>query len=290
MAGLEGVALANVVGNIEEVQNKGAGKKLRSMITHNDGGQWALLPPPLEDAEGKKFDCSVTKGQGTEKCALHLHGYTERRDPRDTFYSGSAIGMMIGVGNVGEYLSSADDADTFLSRDGGITWKNVKKGRYMFEYGDSGSLVVLVRELQPTKVIHYSLDEGATWIEFQFSEKDMTIDDISTVPSDTSKRFLLWGRDAKSSDNKFATISLDFSGIWDRECDLDEDADESKDYYLWSPRHPALEAQGDDVCLFGHVEQYHRKKPEAQCWVNWREPHMHRVGANCECTRADFEW
>jgi hypothetical protein len=289
MAGLEGVALANVVGNVKDVQDKGASKKLRSMITHNDGGQWALLAPPMEDAEGKKYGCSVTKGRGTEKCSLHLHGYTERRDARDTFYSGSAIGMLIGVGNVGAYLGSADEADTFLSRDGGVTWKNVKKGRYMFEYGDAGSLIVLVRELQPTKVVHYSLDEGATWTEFQFADKEMIIDDISTVPSDTSKRFLLWGKDAGSSDNKFATISLDFSGIWDRECELDEDADESKDYYLWAPKHPALEAQGDDVCLFGHVEQYHRKKPEAQCWVNWREPHIHRVGSNCECTRADFE-
>lgn len=286
MANLEGVALANVVTNVDEVENKLATKKLRSMITHNDGGQWALLSPPTKDADGKKFDCSVTQGKGTEKCALHLHGYTERRDPRDTFYSGSAIGMMIGVGNVGEYLSSSEDADTFLSSDGGLTWKNVKKGRYMFEYGDAGSLIVLVRELQPTKVVYYSLDEGSTWNEFQFSEMDMIVDDISTVPSDTSKGFLLWAKEAKSSQDKFATISLDFSGIWDRTCVLDEEDDQSEDYYLWTPKHPAQEGN----CLFGHVEQYHRKNPKAACWVNWREPHVHRVGENCECSREDFEW
>lgn len=286
MANVEGVALANVVANVDEVENKRAVKKKRTMITHNDGGQWALLPPPVEDAEGKRWGCSVTKGMGTETCALHLHHYTERRDARDTFYSGSAMGLMIGVGNVGESLSGSEDADTFLSRDGGVTWKNVKKGRYMFEYGDAGSLIVLVRESHPTKVVFYSLDEGATWIEYQFSDVEMIIDDITTVPSDTSKNFLLWGKESKSTESKFATINLDFSSIWDRTCDLEEDKDESKDYYLWTPGHPAQAGN----CLFGHVEQYHRKKPEAKCWINWREPHIHRVGANCECRREDFEW
>ena len=287
MAGVEGVAIANVVGNKDEVENKGTTKKLRSVITHNDGGQWMLLAPPTRDVDGKKFDCSVTEGEGTLQCALHLHGYTERRDWRDTFYSGSAIGMLIGVGNVGEYLSNADEADTFLSRDGGITWKQVKKGRHMFEYGDAGSIIVLVSELQPTNVLHYSLDEGQTWNEFQFSNENMIITDISTVPSDTSKNFILWGKEAKSDQGKLATINIDFSGIWDRQCELDEETDNSKDYYLWTPKHPAQQ----DNCLFGHIEQYHRKNPDAHCWINWREPHIHRVDAgNCTCTRADFEW
>ncbi|KAJ5909191.1 Vacuolar protein sorting/targeting protein 10 [Penicillium taxi] len=281
MSGLEGVAIANVVGNLDDVEKKGDPKKLRSVITHNDGGQWALLTPPAEDVNKQKFDCSVEE-KGTWNCALHLHGYTERRDFRDTFYSNSAIGMMIGVGNVGPHLTDVDQADTFLTRNGGLTWKQVKKGRYMFEYGDAGSVIVLVSELLPTKVIHYSLDEGENWTEFQFSDVDMIINDISTVPSDTSKNFLLWGKEATASHDKVSTINLDFSGIWDRRCMLD---DQSEDYYLWTPSHPAQE----DNCLFGHVEQYYRKNTGAQCWIDWREPHINRVGGNCTCTRADFE-
>ncbi|GLI77996.1 vacuolar protein sorting/targeting protein PEP1 [Penicillium ochrochloron] len=287
IANLEGVALANVVANVDDVKNKGSSKKLRSVITHNDGGQWALLPPPTRDAEGKKFGCSVTEGKGTESCALHLHSYTERRDWRDTFYSGSAIGVLVGVGNVGEYLTSVDSEDvgTFLSNDGGITWNQVKKGRYMFEFGDAGSVIVLVRELEPTKSVFYSLDEGKTWAEFQFADTDVTVLDISTVPSDTSKSFVLWVREPKS-DGRFATIPVDFSGIWDRECAPPDGKEPSDDYYLWTPKHPMQ----DDNCLFGHVEQYHRKRPDKQCWVNWRDPHVHRVdSSNCTCTRADFE-
>ena len=287
MQGLEGVAVVNVVGNVKEVEKKGKAKKLKTMITHNDGAQWTLLAPPSKDAEGKKFGCSVREGEGVDKCSLHLHGYTERRDPRDTFSSGSAIGLMIGVGNVGEYLKGKDDADTFMTRDGGITWKPIKKGRYMWEFGDSGSVIVIVPEFEPTTVLYYSLDEGDTWKDFQFSDVKMKIADISTVPSDTSKNFLLWGQEVGSSNqDKLATVNIDFSGIRDKPCNLDEDVDENDDYYIWEPRHPLQEGN----CLFGHVEQYHRKKPSAQCWNNWREPHIHSISQNCTCTKADYEW
>ncbi|EAL84891.1 vacuolar protein sorting/targeting protein PEP1 [Aspergillus fumigatus] len=284
MQGLEGVAVVNIISNVDAVQKKGpAAKKLKTMITHNDGGQWMLLPPPAKDADGKNFGCSVKDGKGSDQCSLHLHGYTERRDPRDTFSSGSAIGLMMGIGNVGAYLSGKDEADTFMTRDGGITWKSVKKGRYMWEYGDAGSVIVIVPELRPTKVLYYSLDEGDNWEPYEFSEVEMHIYRLSTVPSDTSKNFLLWGKEMES--NRLATINVDFSGLRKKSCILVEDGQESDDYYLWEPKHPFQE----DNCLFGHVEQYHRKKPSSQCWNNWREPHVHSIGRNCTCTRADYE-
>ncbi|KAJ5366905.1 hypothetical protein N7541_000846 [Penicillium brevicompactum] len=276
MEGLEGVLVANVVSNANEVQTKGSAKKLRTVITHNDGGQWAFVPPPAKDVDGKNFACAVTEGEGTDHCALHLHGYTERRDYRDTSYSGSAIGLMLALGNVGANLGPVTDADTFLTNDAGITWTQVKKGQYMWEYGAAGSVIVLVADRKATKVVHYTLDEGATWNEFQFAEKEFVIDDISTVPSDTSKNFLLWGMDG----GKRVTIPLDFSGIWSRDCKDDEN-----DYFMWTPSHPFQEQN----CLFGHVQEYHRKNPKAECWNAWREPHIHSIGRNCTCTRADFE-
>ncbi|OJJ43691.1 hypothetical protein ASPZODRAFT_19408 [Penicilliopsis zonata CBS 506.65] len=288
MQGLEGVAVVNTVGNLVAIESgKANQKKLKTMITHNDGAQWALLPPPAKDANNKNFGCSVKDNKPTDKCALHLHGYTERRDPRDTYSSGSAIGLMMGVGNVGEYLSAnMDDADTFLTRDGGITWKAVKKGRYMWEYGDAGSVIVIVPDSTPTKSLFYSTNEGDSWTEFQFSDVQMEITDISTLPSDTSKKFLLWGREVDSDrSNKLSTVSLDFSGLRDKSCQLNEDLGENEDYYLWKPRHPLQ----DNNCLFGHIEQYHRRKPTAECWNDWREPHVHSIGMNCTCTRADYE-
>ncbi|KAL2819880.1 hypothetical protein BDW59DRAFT_151241 [Aspergillus cavernicola] len=280
MQALEGVVMANIVSNIDELSD-GVPKKLRTMITHNDGGEWSLLAPPAKDADGENFACSVDGGKGTDKCALHLHGYTERTDPRDTFSSGSAIGLMMGQGNVGDQLTGKEEADTFITQDGGITWKPVKKGRYMWEYGDSGSVIAIVSEGKSTKVLQYSTDEGDTWQDYQFSEEEMEVFDISTVPSDTSKSFLLW----VMKSGKPISINVDFSGLYDRDCEFDNGGDVSDDYYLWNPRHPFQE----DNCLFGHVEQYRRKKASAGCWNNWRGPHLHSVAKNCTCTRADYE-
>ncbi|KAK1148412.1 vacuolar protein sorting/targeting protein PEP1 [Aspergillus melleus] len=287
MQGLEGVAVVNVVGNVDAVSKNAEKKKLKTMITHNDGAQWMLLPPPSKDAGGKNFGCAVSTGKGTNDCSLHLHGYTERRDERDTFSSGSAIGLMMGVGNVGDHLTGGDEVDTFMTSDGGISWRSVKKGRYMWEYGDSGSVIVIVPESRPTKSLFYSVDEGGNWEEFVFADVDVQIDDISTVPSDTSKNFLLWGRTLQDkSHSKLLTINIDFSALRSRACKLDEDQDESEDYSIWEPKHPFQEKN----CIFGHVEQYHRKKHSAQCWNNWREPHVHRIGMNCPCTReSDYE-
>lgn len=277
MQGLEGAALINIVANPDEV-DKGASKKLKSMITHNDGAEWALIPPPKQDSDGAKYPCSGD----LEKCSLHIHGYTERKDPRDTFSSPSAVGLMMGVGNVGENLGRYKDGNTFVTRDGGITWHEVMKGTFMWEYGDQGSIIVIVQEGEPVDTVYYSLDEGNKWEPYKFSpDKPIIVDSISTVPSDKSKNFLLWGR----SDG-LVTVNLDFSGLFDRTCELDENNPEAGDYELWEPKHPMQE----ENCLFGHIAQYHRKKLGAECWNVHDSQQLHDIRKNCTCSRADFEW
>ena len=279
---LEGVALVNVVDNIDDAE-RGSLKKLKTMITHNDGAQWAPLQAPQKDAEGGDYPCDVID---VEKCSLHLHGYTERGDPRDIFSSPSAVGMMMGVGNVGEFLTRKVDGDTFITRDGGVKWHSVMKGNYMWEYGDQGSIIVIVKEKVATDVIFYSLDEGETWQRYQFTESKMEISSISTVPSDNSRNFLLWGKDS-SKEGEIKTVNLDFTGLWDRQCKLDEGNPVNEDYYLWEPKHPSMD---DDKCLFGHVAQYHRKQPNRECYNGRSIQHLHSIAKNCSCTRADFEW
>ncbi|TAQ85300.1 hypothetical protein B7494_g6368 [Chlorociboria aeruginascens] len=277
MFGIEGVAMVNVVANYQSDKFRTEGKKLKTMITHNDGAEWDYLKPPAKDADGKNFGC---KGSA-DKCSLNIHGYTERADKTHTFSSRSAIGLMIGVGNVGEYLTAYKDADTFMTSDGGLTWKPVKKGPYMWEFGDQGSIVVVVKEEEPTNEVYYSLDEGDSWLPYKFSEREIVIDDITTVPSDNSRNFLLWGYDG----DVLLTINLDFTGLTNRQCELDEGDVEGGDYYLWQPKHPK---QSDD-CLFGHVSQYHRKRTDSACYNGRMIPHLHDVARNCSCTRQDFE-
>jgi photosystem II stability/assembly factor-like uncharacterized protein len=284
MQGLEGVAIINVVGNLKEEEARKP-KKLKTMITHSDGALWDYIPAPKTDNEDKDYGCSV---DDVKTCSLHLHGYTERRDPRATFSSASAVGLMMGVGNVGEYLTRKAEADTFITRDGGISWHNVMKGNYMWEYGDQGSIIVIVEDNVATDHVYYSLNEGAYWEKYIFSDKPMIISAITTVPSDNSRNFLLWQR-GSGSGGKVAAINIDFSGLRGRKCELNEEdpMSEEGDYTLWSPSHPQLETN----CLFGHVSQYHRKKPESDCWNMDMIHQLHNVfEEDCACTRKDFEW
>jgi Sortilin, neurotensin receptor 3,/Sortilin, neurotensin receptor 3, C-terminal len=275
--GIEGVALANIVANAETAV-KDEVKKLKTKITHNDGADWALLPPPEKDVDGNAFECTTA----SDKCSLHIHGFTERDVKSHTYSSPTAVGLMLGIGNVGEYLTSKLEADTFISTDAGITWKQVKKGPYMWEFGDQGSIIVLVKAKEETSVIHYSRDEGSNWIEYEFSNEPLVIDEITTVPSDNSRNFVLW---AKTSDG-LATINLDFTGLTDVPCMLDESNGDDGDYYLWKPEHPLQ----DDGCLFGHISQYHRKNLDADCYNGRVIKRLHNIVRNCTCTRRDFEW
>lgn len=295
LMGLEGVAIINIVGNVEEVQ-KGAKKQLRTMMTHNDGGQWLYLTPPKLNSEGKPYQCSGP----LSTCSLNLHGYTERVDVRDTYSSGSAIGILLGVGSVGESLAEYEESNTYMSNDGGITWHESHNGPYQWEYGDQGSVVVIVKDGQPTDRVLYTLDEGRTWNDYIFAEEKLYIRDITTTPSDTSRGFLLFAKPDDESDH-MKTISIDFSGLSDRQCQdpfqpVVASADislgtesntgaEQGDFYLWTPSHPSNE----EKCLFGHVAEYHRKKPDSLCYIGAKSNVLHGILQNCSCSIYDFE-
>lgn len=283
MQGLEGVGMVNIVANRDEGTLP---KVLQTKITHNDGAEWAYLPPPKADVDGKSFCTSSKAGQnqGDEKCALHIHGYTERGDPSRMYSSEEAVGLMFGWGNVGPSLGSLKDADTFMTRDAGITWTQVQKGRWKWALGDQGSIIVLVQThdaKSKTNFVYYSMDEGVTWEKKEFSEQEVEVADISTMRSGGSRNFLIYGK--QGSD--IFTVNLDFTGLSDRECKFDESNPDKSDYYLWSPKHPL---QQND-CLFGHQSQYLRKKLDKRCYNSFKMQHLYN-NQNCTCTRQDYEW
>lgn len=279
MLGLEGVALVNVVANPDE---KGtAPKKLQTKITHNDGAQWAYLPTPPNDEFGT-FPC---ESRGTDKCALHIHGYTERKDRGKTYSSQNAVGVMFGWGNVGDSLGQLKDADTFMTTDGGISWKRVTKGKWTWAIGDQGSVIVLVQTAasvqKKTKSLLYSVDEGKSWQKHEFSDDEVEVWDVTTLRSGGSRNFLLWGKSSKGT----FTLNLDFSGFSERVCKHDNDDPSKSDYDIWSPKHPLQ----PDGCLFGHVSQYLRKKADRKCYNDFKLQTLYGK-QNCTCTREDFEW
>lgn len=120
------------------------------------------------------------------------------------------------VGNVGESLAPYTDSNTYLSRDAGFTWEEVHKDAHMWEFGDSGSILVMVNDEGPTRLVLFSTDEGLNWREYQFSDQPMRVVVIITVPMDTSRKFILLGEFTNSG--HWAAVHIDFSSLTSRKC------------------------------------------------------------------------
>jgi Sortilin, neurotensin receptor 3, len=57
------------------------------------------------------------------------------------------VGLVIGTGNLGRKLTgNGEPKNLYISRDGGLTWRSVKPGTYIYEIGDHGSIIVIARK------------------------------------------------------------------------------------------------------------------------------------------------
>ena len=102
---------------------KKAESVIRTVISFDKGGVWSYLKPPRVDSTGKTIDCPP------ERCWLHLHGVTNFHNYAPFYSLESAVGLVMGTGNVGSYLRfETDQTNTYLSRDGGLNWVEAHKG------------------------------------------------------------------------------------------------------------------------------------------------------------------
>ncbi|KAF9236110.1 hypothetical protein BU15DRAFT_64296 [Melanogaster broomeanus] len=274
--GLDGIAMVNVVANPAEATLSGS-KVLQTRITHNDGGTWRPLTPPKFDSQGRTYPCSNVG------CALHVHGYTERIDARATYSSPGVVGVVMAVGNVGEVLAPYTESDTFLSRDGGFTWEEVHKDAHLWEFGDSGSIIVIVNDEEPTDHVLFTTDEGISWRQYQFSNDKLRIKSIITVQEDTSRKFMLLAHPPHDSMSS-TIVHIDFTSLTHKECVLNIEDPGHDDFEIWSPSE-----ERQEVCLFGRQTLYHRRKRDANCVVGKQYKAEEKVIKNCACTSDDFE-
>jgi hypothetical protein len=140
------------------------------------------------------------------------------------------VGLIVATGSVGHHVHArADEVNTFLSRDGGLTWGEVAKGSHIYEFGDHGALTVMADNTQQTKRIlyarripptpppdcaRYSWNEGLNWTSFTFWNHHVEVENIITHPSGAAQVFLLYGR----RNGKGVIMQLDFSTVHKRQC------------------------------------------------------------------------
>jgi len=95
----------------------------KTMISFDKGGIWQPLSPPYKNCDGERIVCKTSSAE--EFCSLHLHSISSVNF--GPFYTTeNSVGLIIGTGNIGAYLSNRpDEINTYLSRDGGLTWFEV---------------------------------------------------------------------------------------------------------------------------------------------------------------------
>lgn len=278
---LEGLLIANIVKNSEDVIN-GQEKQIITKFSYNNGATWFEFPKPYKDLNGDVIKCDT--------CSLHLHSVTDRTDPlHDTFSSKSALGMLFGLGNVGNHLlplSDSENLSLYFSKDAGLTWRELFKGNYIWEFGDQGTLLFVVETSIETNIIKYSTDFGDTWVDYNFSpDKKYIVEDILTSSSDSLLKINLL---VISPENFHDIISFDFNNIYPRQCasPFSSEKSISDDFEYFIPYNSEL----GNSCLFGHTVKYVRRKPNKDCFIGNAPLYLRNtIVNNCKCTREDYE-
>lgn len=154
---------------------------------------------------------------------------------------------MIATGNTGSYLShKSGNINTYLSRDGGLVWDEVRKGSHIYEVSDHGSIIVMANNQTPTKEILFTYDEGRNWVVKEVVDTPVMFTNIVTEPGNTSDKFLIHGTINGDSEISGIIILIDFSSLHPRNCSgHDNPGTDDSDYEYWVPHNP------NEFCLLG---------------------------------------
>mmetsp|Transcript_37568 Transcript_37568/g.33626 ORF Transcript_37568/g.33626 Transcript_37568/m.33626 type:complete len:295 (-) Transcript_37568:614-1498(-) len=253
---------------------------MKTVISFDKGSVWRQLTPPLYDSFGKKIYCKA------ENCHLHLHSLSNNEF--GPFYTtANSMGIIIGTGNVGEYLSHNDgEINTYLSRDGGVTWDEIAKGSHIYEIGDHGSILVMAPNTIPVDYVIYSWNEGKSWHKLKITEGDqkVIITNIIIEPTNTAEKFVVYGTYPEGQANSGLVAAVDFFPLHDRWCKgADKPETTDSDYEYWNPHSEAV-----PNCLLGRDMKYLRKKRDAECF-NSEATEKWSYSKACQCTESDWE-
>eukprot|EP00005_Dracoamoeba_jomungandri_P000043 CAMPEP_0174250240 /NCGR_PEP_ID=MMETSP0439-20130205/471_1 /TAXON_ID=0 /ORGANISM="Stereomyxa ramosa, Strain Chinc5" /LENGTH=806 /DNA_ID=CAMNT_0015330259 /DNA_START=57 /DNA_END=2477 /DNA_ORIENTATION=+ len=251
---LQGVYVANEV----EVESADSTKSW-TVMTFDKGGLWSKVEAPDDE-----FKCTG--------CSLNLLGKVE--SSVETIYSTpNAIGLILASGSVGMWvLDEVDELNTYMSRNGGVTWKEIAKGDHLFEFGDHGAVTLIAKSFEQTTDLLYSYNDGIDVSTCQFTDEAVNVLDIVIEPENTARTFLVH----TEKDGLSMLFHVDFSTTDQVACTAD-------DYEYWSPVDEL-----DGKCILGVKMTYKRRKEGRTCY-NTKEHGSETITNHCACKREDFE-
>jgi hypothetical protein len=219
-----------------------------------------------------------------------LHGATDWDGSEDwsgrlggVYSRSSAPGIVISTGNVGDSLkSNAEDANTYISRDAGVTWEEIKMGPHIYEFGNHGGLLVIAKQFEAVSQIEYTLNGGTTWEAIKLA-KPTYVHNIRVDPVAKGHVFIVHGETSEawySEPDRGSFFIINFDDIVQNDKTCVDD-----DYEVYTPSAP-----GTDGCLLGQKYEIKRKRRESECFNDANFEFEHKVVGNCRCSReADTE-
>lgn len=245
-----------------------------SLITFDHGATWNPLKPPSANHEGFYIHC-------TKDCSLHLSQRFSQLYPVtrsvSIMSSKSAPGIIMATGVIGPNLKG--HPALYVSRDAGLTWKQVLKDYYFFNMGDHGGLLVAVKYFKSrgeTRHISYSTDEGETWQSYDFNEKMLRVYGLMTEPGENTTVFTMFGSD--SGQHQWLIIKVDLRNVFEKDC-------AETDFKFWSPSSPDQPMMS---CVLGRKETYQRRAARINCYtgIDYDRPVKTEI---CPCDFNDYQ-
>ncbi|XP_065920049.1 VPS10 domain-containing receptor SorCS1-like [Dysidea avara] len=251
-------------------------RQVRTLITFDNGVEWKLMEAPEVDINQNAIDCELPS------CSLHFHMSSSEYSRLGVYSVSSAPGIIIAHGNYGRTL--AENADLYISRDGGLRWEQTLNGSWDAEIIDHGGLLIAAKDYhqEDDTTIKYSCNEGISWNDFTFTTTPTVIWGIITEPGETTTEVTLFGSEnrtvATDTELEWAIVSINFFNVFQRNCS-------NSDYQDWAVSDGRIEGQ---ACLLGEARVIERRKIDICCLSG--EKYERTVSATpCNCTKEDFE-
>lgn len=271
--GLRGIYIASQVKGTPKSGSIGP-EHLVSLITFDHGVTWNPIKAPTANHEGFLIHCA-------KDCSLHLSQRFSQLYPVtrsvSIMSSKSAPGIIMATGVIGPNLKG--HPALYVSRDAGLTWKQVLKDYYFFNIGDHGGLLVAVRYFKSrgeTRDISYSTNEGETWQSYEFNEEMLRVYGLMTEPGENTTVFTMFG--SASGQHQWLIIKVDLRNVFEKDCTKD-------DFKFWSP---SSSDQPVMSCVLGRKETYQRRAASVNCYtgVDYDRPIKTEI---CPCDFNDYQ-
>jgi hypothetical protein len=238
---LSGFFIANTISDLPTA----GPRSTQTKMTFNNGGSWSTLTAPSMDSSNKAIKCQA------DNCTLNLYG------PFESYFGAlkvqlNSVGLIVGTGTVSENLEPVTPVDlvnTYLSRDGGVTWREIRKGSSLYNFADHGAIIVATDNLVETNSLSYTWNQGSSWKQCKFLEEGkLKVNQILTEPNSIGQTFLVLGSRTIKGTKRGVVVHLDFGNLHKRKCG-------EGDYEYWTP----VDGLSKKTCILGETLSFRRR-------------------------------